>query len=378
MEGSSKMKVLFLSNTAGQGHNATASAIMDMLTERGAECKMLDTYAYINPVLYEALSRGYLFSTAVAPMAYGQWYRLAVKQKKDEKKHSLNKMVNSIMAFKLRKFMRDFNPDVIVCTHVLSALLVNIMKSHGYINAVSIGIITDFTVHPYWQDADNIDYFVSASELLTYQIVKRGIPENKILPFGIPIHSKYKNKTEKTQARLNLGIDPDMFTVLLMSGSMGFGNIEQILLDMDAIGNEFQVLVVCGNNEHAKTNIEKLKTRKKVFTFGFVNNVEMMMDAADCIVSKPGGLTTSEALAKNLPLIMINPIPGQEDRNAEFMLNNGLAMSATKTVTIDEVLYQLFLYPEKLKNMQSNISLVGKPNATKDLCDFILNIKREV
>ena len=372
------MKVLFLSNTAGQGHNATASAIMDMLTERGAECKMLDTYAYINPVLYEALSRGYLFSTAVAPMAYGQWYRLAVKQKKDEKKHSLNKMVNSIMAFKLRKFMRDFNPDVIVCTHVLSALLVNIMKSHGYINAVSIGIITDFTVHPYWQDADNIDYFVSASELLTYQIVKRGIPENKILPFGIPIHSKYKNKTEKTQARLNLGIDPDMFTVLLMSGSMGFGNIEQILLDMDAIGNEFQVLVVCGNNEHAKTNIEKLKTRKKVFTFGFVNNVEMMMDAADCIVSKPGGLTTSEALAKNLPLIMINPIPGQEDRNAEFMLNNGLAMSATKTVTIDEVLYQLFLYPEKLKNMQSNISLVGKPNATKDLCDFILNIKREV
>ena len=99
------------------------------------------------------------------------------------------------------------------------------------------------------------------------------------------------------------------------------------------------------------------------------------MDAADCIVSKPGGLTTSEALAKNLPLIMINPIPGQEDRNAEFMLNNGLAMSVTKTLTIDEVLYQLFLYPEKLPRMESNARFVGKPNATKDLCDFIMNIK---
>ncbi|MBQ9922335.1 MAG: hypothetical protein IJO52_09110, partial [Clostridia bacterium] len=95
------------------------------------------------------------------------------------------------------------------------------------------------------------------------------------------------------------------------------------------------------------------------------------MDASDCIISKPGGLTTSEALAKNLPMIIVNPIPGQEDRNTEFLLNNGCAMYVTKTSPLDEVLYQFFHYPEKIDNMKKNISLIAKPNATKDICDFL-------
>jgi processive 1,2-diacylglycerol beta-glucosyltransferase len=372
--GNVKMKVLFLSNTAGQGHNATASAIMEMLAQQGAECKMLDTYAYINPMLYEALSRGYLLSTTIVPTAYGRFYRLAEKREKNDKKYTITKVANSIMSIKLKKFMKDFNADVIVCTHIFSAQLVNVMKAQGLIKSITIGIITDFTIHPFWQDVDQIDYFVTASELLTCQAVKKGIPEYKILPFGIPIQMKFSKSIDKIEARKQLGIDLNTFTILLMSGSMGHGNILKILRNMDAFDNNFQVLVVCGNNKHAKQKIDKMKTKKKVYSFGYVNNVELMMDAADCIVSKPGGLTTSEALAKNLPMIMIDPIPGQEDRNVEFMLNNGLAMKVTNTFTIDEVLYQLFLYPQKLRNMESNIRLVGKPNAAKDLCYFITNI----
>jgi processive 1,2-diacylglycerol beta-glucosyltransferase len=281
------------------------------------------------------------------------------------------------MAVKLKKFFKkEFNPDVIVCTHIFSAQIVNVMKANGQLDAVTIGIITDYTIHPFWQDVSSIDYFVTASELLTRQAVKKGVSEEKLLPLGIPINPKFSKKIDKIQARKKLGIAEDTFTILLMSGSMGHGNLTKVLTSIDNLDNDFQVLAVCGNNRHAKHKIERLKTKKKVFCYGYVDNVELMMDAADCIVTKPGGLSSSEALAKHLPIVMINPIPGQEERNVEFMLNNGLAVNITKTFPVDEAFYQLFLYPEKLKNMAANIKLVGKPNATRDLCEFILKLKK--
>lgn len=350
---------------------------MKMLTKMGAECRIIDTYAYLNPALYKTVAQGYLIATAVIPTTYGKVYRLYEKRDKKDSKHSLSNVANSIMSIKLKKFMdTEFNPDVIVCTHIFSAQMVNAMKLNGQISAVTIGIITDYTIHPFWQDVSQVDYVVTASELLTLQAVKRGISAEKILPLGIPIDPKFSNSVEKKQARTMLGIDPEKFTILLMSGSMGHGNLTKVIESIDNLDYDFQLLTVCGNNLHAKRRIEKMRTKKTVYTYGYVHNVELMMDAADCIITKPGGLTSSEALAKHLPIVMINPIPGQEERNVEFMLNNGLAVNVTETFTVDEALFQLFHYPKKLENMKENIKLVGKPNATKDLCNFILNLKK--
>lgn len=368
------MRVLFLSNTAGQGHHATAGAMMAQLKSIGVECAMLDTYEYISPLLYESIARGYLLSTSLVPNTYGRFYRLAELHERKGSKLSPSQVANSIMSIKLKKYFRRFEPDVIVCTHIFSAQLADVMKARGQIKAVVIGIITDYTIHPFWQDVTHLDYFVTASELLTRHAVNRGIPEKKILPFGIPINPKFSKKLPKREAREQLGIDPDAFTVLMMSGSMGHGNMVKYLEQMDRMREDFQLLVVCGNNKLAKQRIDGMQTSKKVYAYGYVDNVDMMMDAADCIVTKPGGLTTSEALAKNLPMVMINPIPGQEDRNVEFLLNNGLAMNVTKTFTIDEALYQLFFSPEKLRNMENNIRLVAKPDSTQKLCDFIMSL----
>jgi processive 1,2-diacylglycerol beta-glucosyltransferase len=371
------VKVLFLSNTAGQGHHSTANALQEVLTSRGVECRVIDTYAYLNPVLYETVARGYLMATAITPGAYGGFYRAAEKKDKSDSMYTPVNVANSVMAIKLKKyFEREFSPDVIVCTHVFSAEVVNVMKARGLLDVPVIGIITDYTIHPFWQDVSHIDYFVTASELLALQAVKKGIRKEQLLPFGIPISSKFSGHVEKLEARRQLGIDVDKQTVLLMSGSMGYGNISHVLSKIDAIEADFQIIAVCGNNRHAKRKIDRMETQKKVFCYGFVSNVELMMDASDCIVTKPGGLTTSEALAKNLPIIMVNPIPGQEERNVEFMLNNGIAINATSTFPVDEAIYQLFLYPEKLKNMIENIKLVGKPNAASDLCDFIINLNK--
>lgn len=370
------MKVLILSNTAGQGHRSTAGAIEEMLSSRGVECRILDTYAYVDPVRYKFIDRGYLMATSRIPVAYGLMYRAAEKLRKNDSMYTPVNIDSSVLALKLKKYFdSEFNPDIIVCTHVFSAQVINVMKAKKWIDIPVIGIVTDYTIHPFWEDVTHIDYIVTASELLTFQAVKRGISEEKILPFGIPINPKFSEHVEKGEARRQLGIDPKKKTLLLMSGSMGYGNITRVLSTVDNMDGDFQVLAVCGNNKNAKSKIDGTKTRKKVYCYGFVNNVDLMMDAADCIVTKPGGLTTSEALAKNLPIVMVNPIPGQEERNVEFMLNNGLAINATKTFPVDEAVYQLFMYPEKLDNMIANIRLVSKPNATKDLSDFIMRLE---
>lgn len=369
------MKVLFLTNTAGQGHHSTAKALYDMLKSEGVECRIIDTYEYTDPVRYKIIDRGYLMATSKLPKAYGIFYRAFEKMPKRESLYSPMNVDNFILGLKLKKFFdNEFNPDVIVCTHVFSAQVVNVMKARGWIKAPIIGIVTDYTIHPFWEDVPYVDYIVIASEMLTMQAVKRGISKEKILPLGIPVNPKFSKKIDKAEARDMLGIDRDKLTVLLMSGSMGYGNIANVLAQIDSIDADFQIIAVCGNNNNARLRIKNMKTRKKVYCYGFVNNIDVMMDAADCIVTKPGGLTTSEALAKNLPIVMINPIPGQEERNVEFLLNNGLAINATKTVPVDEALYQLFMYPEKLENMKANIRLIGKPNASRDIANFILSL----
>lgn len=362
------MKVLFLSVTAGQGHNQTAKAAIEYLEAKNIDCALLDTFDYINPILSQSISQGYLMSTKLTPSVYGRFYRLAEKLEKNNAKMSINRLTNSVLAKKLSSFIRGYDPDVIVCTHIFAAQIVTQIK-HEDMRAKTLGIITDFTVHPFWEDTD-LDYYITANELLTRQAEKKGINKERVKTFGIPIHMKFAHKRPIGEARAALGIE-DKDTILVMSGSMGFGNVTRIIKQLDKLDFDLQIISVCGNNHSLKHRIDNLDMTKKVYNFGFVNNVDVMMDASNCIITKPGGLTVSESMAKALPMILINPIPGQEDRNAEFLLNNGLAMKVTKTYPIDEAIYQLLTNTEKIQAMISRINLMSRPNATADLCDFI-------
>lgn len=371
------MKVLILSITAGEGHNSTAKAVKDCLDERGIDSRILDTYDYISPVLGETVSRGYLLSTEISPKTYRRVYRLGERKEKNSSPHSVMNITNSILAMKLKEYISEYQPNCIVCTHIFSAMIINALKMKGKLqNIFSIGIVTDFTIHPFWPDLDYIDGIVTASELLENEARRKGMDVTKLLPFGIPIKPKFSHTIDKTEARRQLGIHEDKYTVLLMGGSMGFGHLDSNLRELCSLDLDFQVLSVCGNNKRKKHIIDELLAegalKKPVYNFGFVDNVDVMMDAADCIITKPGGLTTSEALAKGLPMIIINPIPGQEERNAEFLLNNGLAQQVTDTYPLSDALYQFFYYPEKVQNLRRNIRIVGKKGSTERLCDYIM------
>jgi processive 1,2-diacylglycerol beta-glucosyltransferase len=368
------MKALIMSITAGQGHHSTAAALKESLIAQDIECEVIDTYEYIAPVLKEAVAKGYLMTTAYTPRATGRVYRLAERKGGSGMGMHITKATNSLLSSKVKDFIEEYNADFIICTHVFAAGIVNALLENGVIprNVVTAGIITDFTIHPFWEDVEMIDYFITASELLGYQLVQRGIPLRKMLPMGIPIHSKFYNKLSKEEARKTLGLDPYKRTVLFMSGSMGFGKIEKAVSDADKLSEDFQALVVCGNNKKVYANITETQFQKNIRCFGYVNNVEVMMDASDCIVTKPGGITISEAMAKSLPMILINPIPGQEERNVEFLLNNGLAVITSKTYTVAEGIFQLFSRENRIKKLRENIIEIRKENAADNICKALI------
>lgn len=366
------MKALLLSITAGQGHHATASAVRNQLESFGVQCETMDAYEYVAPILKELVAHGYLILTAHVPKMEGKFYTMAENRTRSQDRISITKIANQVMANSLVNYIREFKPDVIICTHVFAAGIVNSLKERDFIDIPTIGIITDFTIHPFWEDMNRIEYFVTASELLNYSAEQRGMDPKKLLPFGIPIDPKFTKKIDQRQAREQLGLDPDKTTLLIISGSMGYGKIDKEIKKLDALEEDFQAIVVCGNNKAMEEKARKIATRHHFSVFGFVNNVEVMMDAANCIITKPGGLTTSEAIEKELPMIMVNPIPGQEERNVEFLLNSGMAMYATSTYPVDEVVNYILTCPERIENMKDNIRKTGKKNSTERLCAFIV------
>ena len=367
------MKGLILSITAGQGHNQTAKVLNDEFNKHGIECKFLDVYEYINPLLSDSVNRIYLMSTKAIPKIYGGVYRICENRSINSSigQRGLARLTNTVLSRKLIKLIQSEEPDFIICTHIFAALLVTHISAIESLNALTVGVITDFTIHPYWEDS-LLDFYITASERLVIQGVKKGFPENKFLPLGIPIDPKFAKKMPQQEAKDTLGLAPKP-AILVMSGSMGFGNVIQEIKELDRLDLDFQIVSVCGNNKRLKAKIDLLKTRKKICNYGFVSNVDVFMDACDCIITKPGGLTTSEALAKQIPMLMNNPIPGQEDRNVEFLLNSGAAIKISRTSPIDEAVYQLLTDKQHLALMREAMRLLAKPNSARDLVSFVID-----
>ena len=363
------MKVLLLSVPTGYGHHQTAASIMSCFTEMGIPSHMVDVCEYINPRFATSVSKTYLMSTKYVPKAYGKIYRKTETKEPGDYVQMMN-ILGKLTEKKIAGYITEYAPDVIICTHVFTAQIITAMRKNKIVRVPTIGIVTDFVTHPFWEDT-MIDYYVTPSVLLNNQMMKKGIPASKVLPFGIPIHQKFAEKISKEEARKKLGI-ANRNTILVMTGSMGFGKVGNRLMQLDNLSDDFQVLCVCGFNEALKKSLEAKKFKKDIFFYGFVKNVDIMMDASDCIITKPGGLTISESLAKGIIPILIDPIPGQEDRNAEFLVNNGIAIKTSPTFPIDEAIFQLFYDKNRIANMEKRVRSFGKPDAARNLCEFIV------
>ena len=363
------MKLLVMSVRAGYGHHSTAKAIMEQFEKHGFECEMLDIFDYINRHLGNSIQDGYLLSTKYLSETYGKVYGKLTKKDEPYDKHSITTILSTLVSKKIKKYLEEFNPDIIIGTHSYAGFVMTILAERGVITCPTIGIVTDFTVHPFWESTF-LDYYVIPDMLLAYEMQKKGIPRKKLLPIGIPIRSQFSSKMDKAEARKIIGIE-NKKTILVMMGSMGYGNIKKTLIEMDDYPADFQILCVCGSNKKVKADIDEYLWKKAVYAYGFINNVDVMMDASDFIISKPGGLTTSEILAKGLPMITMNPLPGQEDRNLNFLVNNGAAIMVNNTYTISEALHQLLSCDWRVELLCESVKRLGKPNAAGELYEFV-------
>ena len=359
------MKVLILSITAGEGHNSTAAAIKDCFEAHGDTAEVFDAYRYVSKALYEVIKQGYLLVTKDFKTLFAKSYALAESRKPDHS-NSIYRIANLQLTKKLSKYIKQFAPDAIIYTHPFLGVVTDLLKTRNGILVPMIGIVTDYTIHPLWEEARSTDKIVIANDLLRSQLYRKGIRDEQIAPIGIPIRKAFSTKIPKDRARAMLGLE-DKLTLLLMGGSMGYGDIAGVVSDLDAINTDFQIISVCGNNAAAKEAIDALRTRKRVLNFGFTKQVDLLMDAADVIATKPGGLTTSEALAKRLPIIICNPIPGHERRNASFLLNNGVAMEVDKHIHFEDVFWQLTHNPARVECFRQAIEAIAKPDSTESL-----------
>ncbi len=280
------MKVLILTVTAGYGHHATAKALEKELTQRGATVEVVDVLKQINKLLQEAFAKGYLLSTKFGKEAYKKLYALMEQKGQKTSRYNFGNMAPALMALRFEDFIDSFNPDVIICTHVTAAHVVSEVKRNCK-TAPAIGIVTDYTLHPFWEDATRVEHIILASELLTHRAVALGIDESRILPLGIPVQPKFKNKMSKFQAREKLNLKQDSPVVLVMGGSMGYGGITKLVESLK--DTNMQILAVSGSNKRQFNKLNQIEEYPNLSVFGFVNNIDELMDAADCIITKPGG-----------------------------------------------------------------------------------------
>lgn len=367
------MKFLILSVTAGQGHHRCAKAVSEAISDMGHECEILDAYKNIMPALGETIDKGYLLSTKYIPKVYGEIYKIA-----DDRAFGsgITKETQRLVYKRLVEYINDYAPDAIICTHVFPSICITYAEKKGKMRHIpSVGIITDFTVHPYWEET-KLDAYVVPSELLAWQCAEKGIAEEKVHALGIPISPEFSEKTDKSEARKALDI-ADKDTVLVMTGSMGFGNVPKIIKEIDGLSGDFQVLCVCGSNRKNYEEISHEAYRHSVFAYGYTDKVSLMMDAADFIITKPGGLSVSESLAKGLPMILVNPIPGQETRNREFLLNSGLAMAVTETFGVSEAVYTLLKSRYRFSGENNVLDKFRKINSAKETAELALKLAEE-
>lgn len=360
------MKVLILTVTAGYGHNSTAAAIAAEFERMGTQVVTEDMYRHVGRLMYNTMDKGYLVS---AKYLRGPYHTAYGKLENSERASIVGNVLSakSIVAKKFEGYFAENHFDAVVCTHVFSSLVMSELRERGVVSMPIVGICTDYCLQPFWENVENVEAIVTASPLITCAAKRRGIPEELIRPFGLPVNRRFLERGDKRETRLRLGLDTQARTVLIMGGSMGFGKMEDTVRELDELGLGLQLVCICGNNEKLREELVGLRTVSRLMVLGFVNNVDEYMDAADCIVTKPGGLTVTEALNKKKPMILTKPIPGHEERNKEFLLNCGAAISVSGSFTMQDAVCCL-LQPGRLELMERACELVARPDATARLC----------
>ena len=374
-------RVLVLSASAGAGHLRAAEAIEKALRIRGlaSEVQHLDVLKYTNNVFRHLYSKAYIDLVNKAPEVLGWLYDHLDVPGRNEKVRLAFDRLNTVPFI---NFLNKFQPDVAICTHFLPSEIISWLKSEKKVNILNAVVVTDLDVHAMWLCRYCEQYFVALEETKVH-LVALGVPESKVTVSGIPIDPVFAEAKDSRAMRRKHGLDEDRFTILVSAGGFGVGPVEHIIEALSGLSRPAQVVVVCGRNEELRarlTSVVPRFTRTPGVEFqllGFTTEMDELMAAADLFVGKPGGLTTSEALAKGLPMVVINPIPGQEERNSDHLLEEGIAIRCNNLPALAYKIDRLIDEPGKLHLMRGNALALGKPQAAFTILERLDALRNE-
>jgi processive 1,2-diacylglycerol beta-glucosyltransferase len=272
---------------------------------------------------------------------------------------------------RLVKLLLKEQPRIAVCTHFLPTEVLVYLRKKKMID-VPIGVVvTDIDAHAMWLYKDIDWYFVAAEETKVYMSAL-GVPEETIHVTGIPIDPVFGIERSKRDMRLELGLDPDLTTLLVSAGGFGMGPVEALLQALLEIRHPVQIAVICGRNPELELRLKKIRqTSHPVKVIGFTNEMEKWMAAADLLVGKAGGLTSAEALARGLVLVIVNPIPGQEERNTDHFLEEGVAIRCNNIPALAFKIDRLISDEDRFLRMQQSAKSLARPHAAQDIASII-------
>ncbi len=369
--------ILIFYASYGGGHLNAAKSIYEYISTQYPEycISLIDCMKYVNKTIEKVTTTAYKEAAKKAPWVWGRIYNDA---QKGPLAH-LSTRSNKILAIKLLKLLREKQPDLIISTHPFSSQMCSYLKRKRKITAKIATILTDFAPHDQWLvGSSSTDYYFVANSKMKDYLKNTGIEENKIFVTGIPLSNRFLQHYNKKEIFESYGLDANKKTILFFGGGeFGLGKTRTFEVFNSLVSYpDIQIIAISGKNEKMKMKFDELvaehNAQDYVKVLEFTNQVPELMSISDLIVTKPGGMTTTESLASNLPMIIINPIPGQEEENANFLEEKGVGIWLKKEDSIIDILDKLFSSPSTLLEMRENTKLLAHPNSTQEICSILL------
>ena len=369
-----KKRIILMYISDVSGHRSASEAIAKAINGLDPEAEVLNINAfhYTNPVSEKIINRIYMSVIQKTPQLWDYLYDNPKVAKRLEK---IKDRIHKFNSPKLKRLFDEFRPDAVACTQAFPCGMVADFKKEYASGIRLVAVLTDFIPHSYWI-YDTVDYYISPSEEVRSLLIKKGVPAQKIRNLGIPFDQKFNREVRVYEVRKKLKFSSSAPTVLIMGGGHGLGPIKTIVRSLEKVKLPLQEIIVCGINKKLYRSLKKIikKCRNKIALFGFVDNINELMSIADIIITKPGGVTTAEALVKGLPMIIVKPIPGQEVKNADYLTKQGAAIRIDKPREISLAIEGLLTNQNKLKQMRQAAFEISKPNASLEIARLILNL----
>ncbi|MBN1527202.1 MAG: hypothetical protein JW919_06450 [Candidatus Omnitrophica bacterium] len=371
-------KILILYATAGIGHKKAAMAIkeaFDGLKLPAVDVTLADALDHSPAFFKKTYPQAYLLMVNKLSPLWALSYYFTDNRFVNIVISKIRHLNNWLNSRKLREYLRSTQPDVIVSTHFFASEVISSLKGKGLLRSKLVTVVTDYRLHSWWVNR-NTDLYTVGSTDARDDLVKWGVPTERVRVLGIPAQPVFSGTVDKEKVVQGLGFEKGVFTILSMGGGFGVGPIEELIRAADRVRAKVQMIVVCGHNEKLIERVKALKSQLKIriFTLGFIHNVYDYMAVSDIVISKSGGITTSESLVKELPMIIIAPIPGQETRNSDFLIRHGAALKMDNAAELKGIVEDLIGHPEKIKAMKDGIADIRRPDAPFDIAKAAVDL----